>query len=611
MSATVRARLFWLLACVLGACSGGGGDVPTSLLLTVANDADAPAPDSVRVRVFDDDGLADDFVAFAAPAAAGNVLGTVVIYARDGAPASRALRVHAQGTRQDVVVSEGTASVALTAGHQASAQLTLEGASRTGDRDGDSVPDDIDTCPDQPNPRQEPGACSGSDAGARTDGPPPDDDDAGTDGPRADVGPDASPLATGKPCASSGQCDSGFCVDNVCCESACTDACRSCNLAGRPGRCAAVPAGDKDPRAGCTKQDVSTCGFDGTCNGSGACRRYPAGTECRAASCSSAVERLLPGICDGSGACMPGRAQSCAPYVCAGTACKTTCAVPADCAPGNATCTNGSCGRKPVGTACAAGAECNSNNCVDGVCCDVADCSGACRSCNVPGAAGSCRNFAANADARAPGCAVEPATTCGRTGKCDGMGACQRYAAGTRCGTTTCMTGTETAAPACDGGGSCVPGAARSCGNYQCSGMGCGTACSMDNECAASAYCQGGTCHPRVVSGTACTLAHECQTGFCVDGHCCQTMSCAAGQFCGGAGGTCAGKKPLGSACTTSPECMTGACADGVCCDSACTDTCRRCSAAGHCQNLDSGRDANATVPCAAPKRCTLGGICR
>jgi hypothetical protein len=47
----------------------------------------------------------------------------------------------------------------------------------------------------------------------------------------------------GQPCATGAQCGSGFCVDGVCCGTACDSpiekACYSCNLAGKEGTCSA------------------------------------------------------------------------------------------------------------------------------------------------------------------------------------------------------------------------------------------------------------------------------------------------------------------------------------------------------------------------------------
>ncbi len=378
------------------------------------------------------------------------------------------------------------------------------------------------------------------------------------------TGTDAGARALGAVCTDGSQCGSGFCIDGLCCESACRDVCRACNLPDMGGQCAPIPAGQPDRRGGCTAEPVDSCGLDGTCNGAGACRRHPAGTVCRPAGCSSGTERALPSTCDGNGTCSPASTLSCAPFACAAGACTTSCQSGSDCAPG-IPCSNGSCGKKPLGAPCAAGSECQSTHCIDGVCCDTGDCSGACRSCNIVGAAGSCRNLPTNAEPRAAGCPAESAASCGRTGKCDGGGGCQLYPPATPCGPRSCTAAVETLVPTCNGGGVCVPAGTQSCGNYQCGGDACGTSCIDDTGCAAG-------------------------------------LSCVSGL--------CVRKRDLGAACTLAGECLSGFCADGFCCQSACTETCRRCDATGTCGLLITGRDTNSSPPCAAPNRCLPGGIC-
>jgi hypothetical protein len=90
----------------------------------------------------------------------------------------------------------------------------------------------------------------------------------------------------GQACAAGSECSSSFCADKVCCDLACTGTCRACVMAqtGKPdGTCANVTAGMVD--TGCVKQEASTCGRDGTCDGAGACHRYPNGTRCGTGCC--------------------------------------------------------------------------------------------------------------------------------------------------------------------------------------------------------------------------------------------------------------------------------------------------------------------------------------
>jgi hypothetical protein len=267
---------------------------------------------------------------------------------------------------------------------------------------------------------------------------------------------------------------------------------------------------------------------------------------------------------------------------------------------------------RALGAACTRADSCDSGNCVDGVCCDVASCGGPCRACNLPGSAGSCQNIAANADPRAEGCGAESANSCGRSGKCDGIGGCQLWGEGTPCRARSCSGTTETAAATCNGSGGCVAGSNRSCGTYSCAGDACATRCSNDGSCASGNFCRNNECVAAQTNGATCNNSRECRSGYCVDGHCCSTNGCGGNMACTGPSGTCMVRRALGATCATNGECVTGFCADGVCCNSACTDTCRRCdgSPAGVCLPITSGRDTNASSACASPRRCE-NGVCR
>jgi hypothetical protein len=213
------------------------------------------------------------------------------------------------------------------------------------------------------------------------------------------------------------------------------------------------------------------------------------------------------------------------------------------------------------GSACASGSECRSGFCTDGVCCGVADCGGPCRACNLTGTAGTCSDIPANDDPRRGGCAMEPIDTCGRTGKCDGQGACQRQPAGTVCAPARCADATEVGPSTCKGG-TCVAGRSRSCsGGFGCKGPVCATSCGGDDECSEGSYCVAAACKPGHEDGTTCTGARMCASGWCTDGHCCPVPACAPGTYCG-TGGYCYNKKFTGdpSPCTAGYECLSGVC---------------------------------------------------
>jgi len=150
------------------------------------------------------------------------------------------------------------------------------------------------------------------------------------------------PKPPGATCAAAADCASGFCVEGVCCATACGGACRSCAVSGSEGRCIDVPAGT-DPLNQCADQGAASCGTDGACDGSGACRKYASGTVCGAASCSAGTS-MPARTCNGGGTCLMVVPAPCGAYTCAssGDSCRTTCATTADCASGNI-CTMGAC----------------------------------------------------------------------------------------------------------------------------------------------------------------------------------------------------------------------------------------------------------------------------
>jgi hypothetical protein len=92
----------------------------------------------------------------------------------------------------------------------------------------------------------------------------------------------------GVACASASACASGFCVDGVCCESACDGKCVSCNQTARAGKCSGYAIGS-DPENECGRGQPPC---RSTCNGAGACDYPGYGTPC-----------LSVGYCDGAGLC--------------------------------------------------------------------------------------------------------------------------------------------------------------------------------------------------------------------------------------------------------------------------------------------------------------------
>src|SRR5262249_27549098 len=149
-------------------------------------------------------------------------------------------------------------------------------------------------------------------------------------------------------------------------------------------------------------------------------------------------------------------------YLCSGSSasCPTSCSTDASCVAGDF-CSGGVCtGKLANGSSFGGPNECQSGFCADG----------------------SCGNKAC-------------------TGSCD---VCAQVLGAVANGTCTNVTGV--------GSPSCAP--------YLCSGMSpsCAGSCANDAGCAAGNYCSGSQCVPKAGLGSACTVAGQCQSGFCVDG---------------------------------------------------------------------------------------------
>jgi hypothetical protein len=303
------------------------------------------------------------------------------------------------------------------------------------------------------------------------------------------------------------ECTSGFCVDGVCCNSACNGLCQACTASlkqsgSSDGTCDNAQAQTNPHRDTCATDAPSTCGNDGQCNGLGACSPvYPAGTSCGASSCDTTTNRAVGKVCDGSGSCGTSvGGVSCGNYVCAGGSCPTTCTSDMDCTSA-AHCQQGACVAKGTnGAACTAASECASGVCADGVCCNAA-CNGQCEACDVPGALGTCSAVAGAPHASRDAC-TGGGTTCG--GTCDGvrLNECAYASATTSCG-STCTNGIATAST-CSGAGQCVVGQPTSCQTFSCDPAtgACRTTCASDADCAGGYSCTTGACRPAV--GAAC-----------------------------------------------------------------------------------------------------------
>jgi hypothetical protein len=355
-----------------------------------------------------------------------------------------------------------------------------------------------------------------------------------------DAGSDSRPDGgNGGLCNAATDCLSGFCVDGVCCETACAGACSACASAktgAADGLCRPITAGS-DPDNECAADTQTSCGLDGVCDGAGACRKWINGTACSSETCSGSTDTPAR-TCDGAGTCRAAISVSCGSYVCGAASCKTSCLSNADCSTSTFCSSAGHCVVPQTGGAsCTAGSQCANGNCVDGVCCETA-CTGLCSACastRTGAADGLCRPVTAGTDPDSE-CAADPFASCGHDGTCDGAGACRLYAAGTGCTNESCSGSTDSPARTCDGAGTCLAGTTASCAPYVCGATSCATTCTADTDCTTGYFCSAGVCTARETNGTACGAAGACQSGFCVDGVCCENACTGACMTCGGVG---------------------------------------------------------------------------
>ena len=336
-------------------------------------------------------------------------------------------------------------------------------------------------------------------------------------------------------CNGDDDCALGHCSEGVCCDQACTDACHSClkkfKQTGDDGTCGPVTA-DTDPREQCAEEAGDSCKTTGICDGSGACKLYPAGQPCGAVACTTANQVGIP-ECDGHGACISS-AQNCGFFSCSQGKCATTCETNTGCID-NAYCdtstatavckpiqpqsctadavatiafdgTKTSCGSYRCAgdsclTTCATNRDCADGfSCTEGVCCDQ-PCKGTCYSClrarKGSGQDGTCGPIKEGQDPLVQ-CAEQTPASCGTTGSCDGAGSCALFPKGTECKATACSGPNTNASHACDGEGHCVDDD-ESCGLFQCANDQCTKHCDSASDCIDSAYCDTatGNCEPR------------------------------------------------------------------------------------------------------------------
>ena len=348
-------RHCWLVFVVvaLPACKS----TPTSVLLTIEAATGLPTPDELRLDVFNPGGSAVKdrrLPESGAPALPDDV----VLFPKES---SGLVRILVRALAGGAEVGQGVTSVELESGAQVKATVTVH-AGALPDRDGDGIPDEIDSCPDLPNPEQ--GPCN-LDAGA----------DMGDAAPDLFLVPDLS---------CDGDNDTYLAL--VCGGLDCDDSDPKVNPGaneGPPGsaRCADGIDNDCDGSKDLDDTGCKSCTVDGDCDDDNICTS----DACKGGKCAN--EPSNEGAsCDDGNACTKG--ETCQSGLCgggAGVTCKTPeiCLV-ASCDPAQGCVTQA----KPDGVSCDDGAYCTVKDACKGGACqgEARDCSASAPVCHE----GSC-----------------------------------------------------------------------------------------------------------------------------------------------------------------------------------------------------------------------------
>ena len=405
-----------------------------------------------------------------------------------------------------------------------------------------------------------------------------------------------SKCLVGQTCAVANDCVTGVCSSKVCIGPKCSDGVQNSSETdidcGGP-LCAHCVAGQACVINTDCQSAICSAGFcttatcldsvlngtetDTDCGGAGcnACdngKKCAVGPDCKSKVCAG-------GTCQAA-SCADGQLNGNEADVDCGGPCPLKCAIGKKCGIGgdcaSAVCNNNFCAQKPNGAACGSTNECQSGNCIDTVCCDT-PCGGVCQACTNAkkggGIDGACGSIGIGADPDAE-CNDQGAPSCGTNGFCNGAGACQLYTFGTTCNGASCSGDgvTLNKADTCNGLGQCVDNGMQSCVPATCAQNACATMCTLDTQCASSAYCNGSTCVGKKADGLACGAGVQCLSGSCIDGICCNLPcngpceACTAVKKGGGQDGTCgniaSGADP-DNECTSQMSSMCGT--TGVC----------------------------------------------
>ncbi len=389
-------------------------------------------------------------------------------------------------------------------------------------------------------------------------------------------------------CSTNSQCATGFCVNGVCCDTACNGGCGACNLTGKVGTCSPVANGTT-----CSDSNACTTGEtcqSGTCTGGTTVtcttdQCHTIGTCVAATGCPAPVAKANGTTCSDSNACTNG--ETCQSGTCTGGTTVTctgadTChtvgaCVPATGCPAPVSKANGT--TCSDSNACTSGETCQSGTCTGGT---TVTCTGA-DTCHTVGAC-----------VPATGCPAPVTKVNGTT--CDDSNACT---SGETCQSGTCTGGTAvtcTGADTCHTVGACVPATGCPAPVTKANG----TICNDSNACTSGETCQSGTC----TGGTAVTCTtDQCHTiGTCVAATGCPAPVLKAdGSFCDD-----------GNACTQTDACVAGVCtgSNPITCSGAGTDPCRSAGACDPATGMCSTTLAPDNQACEDGNRCTVNDRC-
>jgi MYXO-CTERM domain-containing protein len=408
--------------------------------------------------------------------------------------------------------------------------------------------------------------------------------------------------ADGSPCYDVSHCTSGFCVDGVCCDTACDQPCEACDLAGSFGSCA--PADD-----GASCSDGNVCNGDEICDQGVCLAGTPLdcddGNICTADQCDpvdGCENGALPDgsacpdsdLCNGdetcqAGVCQAGTAPDCDDLnTCTQDGCDALTGCTNTAVADGTACDGGLCGSSSCQAGvctptdpdfCENGDPCTDNSCdpasgclynptPDGTLCpdgDVCDGTEICQ-------AGVCQEtipLVCNDDNPCTEDSCDPVTGCTNVDLADGT-ACGDGA----CGSMICASGQCVLADpdVCDDGDPCTADSCDDAGGCQHAPAADGTPCPDADACNGEETCQSGVCQAGApldcddsdpCTQDTCNAASGCvhTDSSCDDGNPCTT------DFCDQENGCVNQDKPDGWECGDCKICSSGACADDPDCE--------------------------------------------